>query len=165
MHVRRATVDDAVGIASVQQRGWRVGYAHVFPREALERHSSDPERWRARLADPAPGSAAFVAADDGHVAGFATVGPSRDENGVGELYAIYVDPDDWGRGIGRTLIDRAEGALHGSGFDEATLWVLDDNPRARRFYEAAGWRLDGATKEEEHLGVRVREVRYRKRLS
>ena len=40
------------------------------------------------------------------------------------------------------------------------LWVLDDNPRARRFYELAGWRLDGGVKEDT-FDTLVREVRYR----
>jgi hypothetical protein len=41
------------------------------------------------------------------------------------------------------------------------LWVAEDNPRARRFYEREGWTLDGARKEDELLGVTVAEVRYR----
>jgi GNAT superfamily N-acetyltransferase len=164
MHVRQATVADAAGIARVQERSWRAGYAHVFPPDAWERLHIDPERWRARLAEPRPQSATFVAVDDGEVSGFTAVGPSQDEEGAGELYAIYVDPRRWGSGLGRALLERAEAQLTATGFVEATLWVLDDNPRARRFYEAAGWYLDGATKNEEHIGVRVGEVRYRKRL-
>ena len=46
-------------------------------------------------------------------------------------------------------------------FREAVLWVLDDNLRARRFYEKHGWRLDGASKHDVHLGVEVAEIRYR----
>ena len=49
-------------------------------------------------------------------------------------------------------------------YDEATLWVLEDNPRARRFYELAGWRPDGARKADEWFEVSATEVRYRKRL-
>ena len=49
-------------------------------------------------------------------------------------------------------------------FSEAILWVLQDNPRARRFYERHGWTLDGASKRSRHLGVDVDEVRYRIRL-
>ena len=99
----------------------------------------------------------------GRVLGFASIGPSRDEHGVGELYAIYVDPDEWSQGAGRALIERAEECL-AEEFAEATLWVLEDNPRARRFYEAAGWLPDGARQSVERLGVSPPELRYRKRL-
>ena len=43
--------------------------------------------------------------------------------------------------------------------------MLEDNPRARSFYERAGWAPDGARKAEERWGVRAPEVRYRKTLS
>jgi hypothetical protein len=42
--------------------------------------------------------------------------------------------------------------------------VLDDNPRARRFYEREGWAPDGRTKREELLDVEITEVRYRRVL-
>ena len=51
--------------------------------------------------------------------------------------------------------------LRADGHGEAILWVLEDNPRTRRFYESAGWRADGGVKDEEWLGTVVREVRYR----
>jgi RimJ/RimL family protein N-acetyltransferase len=47
---------------------------------------------------------------------------------------------------------------------EAVLWVLPGNRRARRFYEAAGWVADGAERSAEVQGVVVPEVRYRRRL-
>jgi RimJ/RimL family protein N-acetyltransferase len=62
------------------------------------------------------------------------------------VYAIYVDPDRWSTGTGRALMDTAVAHLHDAGFVEIRLWVLDDNPRARRFYERAGFRADGVTK-------------------
>ena len=55
-------------------------------------------------------------------------------------------------------------AMRAAGHRDAILWVLDDNPRARRFYEREGWTLDGGRKEQDHLGVRVAEVRYRLNL-
>ncbi|HEY6055903.1 MAG TPA: GNAT family N-acetyltransferase [Gaiellaceae bacterium] len=96
--------------------------------------------------------------------GFASVGPSRDEQGVGELYAIYVLPERWGSGLARELLAAAEAELRGLGYAEATLWVLEANPRARGFYESCGWALDGAAKTDVHLGVDVAELRYRKAL-
>jgi RimJ/RimL family protein N-acetyltransferase len=62
------------------------------------------------------------------------------------------------------LIERAEDHLSGS-YNEVTLWVLEDNPRARQFYERAGWTIDGGRKAEARWGVRAPEVRYRKRLT
>ena len=40
-------------------------------------------------------------------------------------------------------------------------WVLEDNPCARRFYEREGWALDVERKEDEYVGLRVAEERYR----
>jgi GNAT superfamily N-acetyltransferase len=166
--VQDARVEDAAAIARVHTRSWQVGYAHAFPEEALRAISVErrAEFWSRWLATLAPRAAIVVADLNGDVAGFASVGAAREGDvGTGELYAIYVDPDRWGTGIGRALIAEAEERLRAASFGEAILWVLDDNPRARRFYEAAGWAHDGGTKQDTHLDTLVDEVRYRKRLA
>ena len=94
--------------------------------------------------------------------GFASVGPSRDEHGIGELYAIYVDPDRWSPGAGRALIERARSDC-ATAYAEATLWVLEDNPRARSFYEAPAGRSTAAARRTSAGASRAPEVRYRKR--
>ncbi len=162
MEVRAATGTDASGIARAQERAWQTAYRHVFPAEELERGGFiRAGLWRERLEHPPPGWTTFVASEDGEVVGFVSVGPSRDERGVGELYAIYVHPDWWGTGAGRALIERGQTELRAR-YSDATLWVLEDNPRARSFYEQAGWVPDGARKADERWGVRAPEVRYRK---
>ncbi len=97
--------------------------------------------------------------------GFASVGRSRDDEAgnEGELYAIYLQPSCWDRGIGRALIERAEESMRASGFERALLWVLEGNERGKRFYRAAGWTADGS-KEDEFQGATVIEDRYRKVL-
>ena len=164
MQVRLGTAGDALAIETIRVRGWRVAYRHVLPANELDAMPIDASRWRTRLEKPPAGWSTFVVEDDNVVVGFAAVGPSRDEPGIGELYAIYVDPDEWSTGAGRTLIERAEEQLRRE-YAEATLWVLEDNPRARRFYELSGWAADGARKAESRWGVRAPEVRYRKRLA
>jgi hypothetical protein len=49
------------------------------------------------------------------------------------------------------------------GYREVTLWVLDTDERARRFYEAGGWRTDGTSRTDESRGSAVVAVRYRYR--
>ena len=139
MEIRKATADHASGIARVQERGWQAAYRHVFPAEELDRGGFiQADRWSERLVRPPTGWSTFVAEHAGEIVGFTSVGPSRDENGIGELYAIYVDPEQWSTGTGRALIEQAEDQLR-TVYEEVTLWVLEDNPRARQFYERAGW--------------------------
>ena len=161
---------DAQAIARVHVDTWRVAYAHAFPPEKLASLSVDERAagWARWFARREPRATALVAERDANVIGFASVGPSRDpdaDDTVGEVYAIYVVPAEWSRGFGRRLLHESAAAMRASGFREATLWVLDDNPRARRAYEAVGWALDGGEQEDVVLGdVPVKEVRYRKTL-
>lgn len=155
---------DARAIEEIRVRTWRVAYRHALPPAELDAMPIDETRWAHRLNDMPKGWRIHVAEADGRVQGFAGTGPSRDERQVGELYALYVMPDCWSTGMGRALIQEAEAGL-AEDYEVATLWVLEANARARRFYEQAGWQPDDARKEEEFLGTRVAEVRYRKRFS
>ncbi len=174
--IRPATRSDADGITDVQVASWRAGYAHVFPDTILHADDFDSSRrsfWNAwRFA---PGHRIAVAtitgADgaDGQVVAFASYGPERERarghTGRGELWAFYLHPDAWGTGVADELIEHVEVRLMAEGFDSAVLWVLDDNPRARRFYERHGWEPSGiAASFDAYCDVAVPEVEYRKVL-
>jgi GNAT superfamily N-acetyltransferase len=101
------------------------------------------------------------------VVGFVDVVPSRDDDAApdtAEVTSIYVLPKAWGTGAGRALMAAVVDSTRSEGFRAATLWVLRDNERARRFYEHAGWSVDGAVKDDVVAGVTVTEVRYRRDL-
>jgi ribosomal protein S18 acetylase RimI-like enzyme len=156
--VRRATPADARAIAEVHVATWRGAYGHAFPAEVLDSLSVDEREqlWKRTLA--AEEFAVYVAESD-RVVGFVSVGPSREAEGDGELYAIYVLPEAWGSGAGPALMEAARDRL-AERFSSAILWVLEDNPRARRFYEREGWVADGY-RTDVVRGVEVPEVRYR----
>ncbi len=82
-----------------------------------------------------------MATEEGLIHGFATTAPSREPDlpGHGELCALYVDPDQWGRGIGIALVSAARANLFALGFRNAVLWVLEGNVRAERFYRIDQW--------------------------
>ena len=161
--MRAAVVGDARSILEVRRRSWQVAYAHAFPAEAIAGMEVEPwvSWWHDVIGAPAPRSHTLVAERDADVVGFAHLGAAREDDVSGELYAIYVDPAVWGLGAGRTLMTRTLELLRDEGFSEAILWVLEDNPRTRRFYELAGWAADGGVKDDELLGTTIREVRYR----
>lgn len=172
--VRAAVRDDADGIADVQVASWRAGYAHVFPESILYADDFDSTRrtfwtgWRF-----APGHRIAVAVTDDtdrpRVVGFSSYGPERERargfTGRGEVWAFYLHPDVWGSGAASDLMLHTEDRLRAEGFDEAVLWVLDDNPRARAFYGKFGWTASGITADfDDYCEVRVPEVEYRKTL-
>ncbi|HET7648347.1 MAG TPA: GNAT family N-acetyltransferase [Gaiellaceae bacterium] len=140
-------------------RTWQAAYEHLFGAERLAGLDVERRRagWERTIRED---GGVLVAERDGRVVGFASVGADRQDARRGELYAIYVLPDAWGGGAGPALLAEATRALAAS-FPEAVLWVLEDNPRARRFYERAGWAPDGTRRDEEFLGVATGEVRYR----
>jgi GNAT superfamily N-acetyltransferase len=101
---------------------------------------------------------------EGLIHGFATTAPSRelDLPDHGELWALYVDPAQWGRGIGAALVTAARTRLFELGFRKAFLWVLAGNVRAERFYEMDGWAPDGVSRTDSVWAVTVNEVRYQR---
>ena len=156
---------DAAAIADIQIRTWQVAYSHVFPGESLGALSDTHERrtrfWRDRIEEHRARDHILVGGSGVEPSGFASLGASRDDHSLGELYAIYVLPEAWGAGVGRALMATALEHMRADGFPEATLWVLADNPRARGFYERSGWTLDDAFRDEVFLDTRVRELCYR----
>ena len=160
--VRRAVAGDAEDIAQVHVAAWQHAYRGILP-DALLASLSVPARtasWRRQLAEPQDVATWVVRNADHPVRGFVAAGPSRDADapaGTRELYSLYVHPDAWGTGLGSRLMATALEVLP----DASTLWVLEANERARRFYARHGWRLDGARRQESRRPAVLDEVRYR----
>jgi len=115
--------------------------------------------------------------DNDGVIGFAAFGPERDEDYQpgqplreppehrrAELYGIYVLPSRWSTGAGRALMDGVLSLTERAGYTDISLWVLEVNIRARRFYEKAGFRLTGESGVLRGLPG-VTQVRYRRAIS
>jgi GNAT superfamily N-acetyltransferase len=83
---------------------------------------------------------------------------------TGQLYAIYLHPRHWGRGLGRLLHERTVRTLAEAGYRSAILWVLATNERAKNFYARNGWHPDGGTQTDRSMGVTLDEIRYRRSL-
>ncbi len=170
--LRPAEPTDAASIARVHVASWRSGYRDLLPDELLAGISEvERERtWDARLRGEDPRYVrrhADVALLGGALVGFVVAGPGQDGHaaGVGEVSALYVDPDHWSMGVGAALLSSAVKRLGRDGCARALLWVLARNVRARRFYESHGWASDGHIRTRQLLGVpdfseEVQEARY-----
>jgi ribosomal protein S18 acetylase RimI-like enzyme len=169
VRIREAEPKDAEAIASIHVRAWQAAYRGQLSDDYLDGLKVEDrlERQRRMLEEPQPTWRTWVAEDGGTLLGFAVTGATVDADAdpkTGEVYAIYLEPDRVGTGVGRELFAHAVGDLRERGFHAATLWVLESNERTRRFYETAGWKPDGASTSE-HVDCEMRPtVRYRTEL-
>jgi ribosomal protein S18 acetylase RimI-like enzyme len=155
---RAATLADAGAIAAVGVRAWQQAYRGLMPAEFLAgldvRRGS--ETWSATIANDL-NDVLVVDAEPG-VAGFCWLKPG--EHPAGELVALYVDPDQWGRGLGTSLVAAAMQRAAQRGFAAVQLWALEQNERARRFYVARGFSETAARRTHERWGFALTECRY-----
>ena len=165
--LRAATAKDKGNVADVHVRSWQFGYQGLIPEDVLARMKPEDRAKRYTFGDGDATSPLTIVATEGEdIRGFVTLGQSRDVNSshVGEIFALYVDPDFWGQGVGRRLILNARTYLREMSFTIANLWVLEGNLRAIRFYERDGWSSEGLSREEVHWGVAVNEIRFTRSL-
>lgn len=165
------TPADCEAVAAVRVEGWRTAYRGLMPQPYLDALSveRDAERRREHLTNGDGSVVDVVAERAGEVIGWGCYGPYREDGGGrtadGELYALYVRPDQWSTGAGRLLTAELTARAAADGCPRLLLWVLKANDRARRFYERAGFAPDGAEEDFVVDGVAVPEVRYAMRLS
>jgi len=134
--VRPARPDEADALFRVQRASSLAGLAHVYPPDRYPfPDDAIRERWQAALEGEE--TSVVVAERGGEILGLAAWTD-------GWLDGLYVVPEAWGNGVAARLHDEALRGIASTGKTSARLWVLEDNARARRFYERRGWHLDGS---------------------
>jgi GNAT superfamily N-acetyltransferase len=186
--IRSASTADAAEISGVQRDSWLAAYEGIIAHEIMDRVTAPDDGarvrqvfrtrpWQRMVVAVAQNPTGQSPADQPGIVGYASFGPELDvfapwphpvspagrQGQVGELYALYVHPAWWSTGTGRALMDHVLAKVSSAGFPNVMLWVLERNARARRFYERAGFRPDGASHVLDGLGG-VIEIRYRREL-
>ena len=155
-----ATHDDAPRCADIHGRSWMFAYSDVVGKDIIESYNARwPIVWTKMLENNT--DTHYVILDDDMIVGFTSINPSRDADapdGMFELTGLYLDPNHIGKGYGKQAMEWAKHEASARGYTAISLWVLDQNDRAKRFYEKAGFIPDG-TKKNSGLGD-TQEERY-----
>ena len=148
--IRAATPSDAEAIETLRVGVWKDVYRGILPDDYLDWLTATPEHighFREALRNTT--SWRFIVAEaSGELIGYGGVGPINDYDfppatpGAGELRTLNVALLWQRRGVGRALLAHLTDALRDLGYESAILWTFRDNPAARAFYEASGWKLD-----------------------
>lgn len=165
--LRRATLSDAEKMAEVHARSWESAYAGLLPTEIIAATSARrPLLWQRILEEPG-GHEKYAVCEGDKIVGLLVISTSRDEGappGAFEVVSLYLLPEHFGKGYGGEAMRYACERAAELGYHAVTLWVLEDNTRARKIYEKHGFRFDG-TRKEIVIGVPKIEIRYRRDLS
>ena len=147
------TPEEIEGKSLVHWQTWREAYDNLLPADFQETMTLEKCRF---FSQKYPENT-LIAMDGKKVVGFISYGNYRDETiQAGEIIALYILKDYYGKGVSKQLMHAAFVAL--DQFSEIYLWVLKDNKRAIAFYQKMGFTVDGPEKILE-LGKPVKELR------
>jgi L-amino acid N-acyltransferase YncA len=133
LEIRLATPSDAPAIASIHVRSWQHAYRDIVPDAVLDSPSvaAHEQLWRHTLESGVLEERVWVAENDGKVVGFCATGPSSDDDaksGTAEVAAIYLEPDQIGTGVGRTVFEHAVNDLRDRGMPHGDIVGVPRQP-------------------------------------
>ncbi|HXC54723.1 MAG TPA: GNAT family N-acetyltransferase [Rhizomicrobium sp.] len=162
LSVRVARPKDAAEVARIYIESWHDTYPDVLSRALLCAMTPAGQTARWQTAIRTQKRETILVAEDARIGlvAMASLGPARDRSiGYdGEVYTLYVDPNYFGRGAGRTLLTGAFAVLRARGFSSCVIWAHAKN-NARFFYETMGGRTV-AERQARMMGDRVPEVAF-----
>lgn len=150
--------DSREEISNVYEQSWKFAYKDIIPQEYLE--SIPSGQWCGALDNPDRYN--LVMLDGDKIIGTSSYCTSRfeDYKDWGEIISIYILPEYMGRGYGKGLLEQAVEKLKAMGLKNIFLWVLEDNHRARHFYEKFGFKNSGEYMDNVIGGKQLRELQY-----
>ncbi|HDR7611732.1 TPA: GNAT family N-acetyltransferase [Bacillus mycoides] len=156
--IREMKQEDIYAVQSVAKIAWHDTYEGIIPRVIQDNFLNEAysdEKMKYRLEN----THLFVAEEEGEVIGFANFSPIRLQNEA-ELGAIYLLPDQQGKGIGTALLQKGITTL--KGIRKMYIHVEAENEKGKRFYEAKGFAALEQFEEdfEGHLMQTIRMVLY-----
>ena len=147
------TPEEIEGKSLVHWQTWREAYDDLLPADFQETMTLEKCRF---FSQKYPENT-LIAMAGKKVVGFISYGNFRDEAiQAGEIIALYVLKDYYGKGVSEQLMHASFVAL--DHFSEIYLWVLKDNKRAIAFYQKMGFTFDGQ-EQILKLGKPVKELR------
>ena len=159
MEIRYVTpIDNPLDISEIYEKSWKYAYRNIIPTDYLD---NIPAGHWANSINKA-GMHSLVITENNHIIGTASFCKSRWEqySEYGEIVSIYFLPEYMGKGYGQYLIDACVDELNKSGFHKIILWVLEENQRARKFYEKNGFVCTDNFLDDNIGGKNLREIMY-----
>ncbi|MBU4316766.1 MAG: GNAT family N-acetyltransferase [Proteobacteria bacterium] len=167
--LREGIPEDAEAIERIRVSAWQAAYKNFMPKDYLSKLNplQHVDALREKLSKENIEFSVSVAEENGVVVAFYILGKPRYEADVNctELWALNVHPDDWRKGIGQSLTERAVNEAARLGFENIELWCIHGNIPAEATYKKAGFVPNGNKRSSSDLtGNMLHELHYTKKL-
>lgn len=163
LEIMKAVLANAEDLGFVHATSWKQAYRGIVPQTFLDQLTSESRATFFRKAISISQHEFYGAYLKGKPVGMMSIGHSRDKDAsedTAEISAIYCIADVWGTGCGRQLMDFAVNHLKKHAYHTISLWVFEENRRARKFYEKYGYTFDGTKEQSDISGKQLTEMRY-----
>lgn len=163
--VRRAIIEDTSSLAHIIVESWRSAYSNLLPKDEIQRYLNVEIRKNQFEKYISQEEIVLIGYINDRPCGLVFASPENDEgvDRCGSIYSMYTIEEAWGKGLGKSLMDEVMIILKDEGCKRVLLWVYEENPRARKFYEKCGFKFDGTSKES-HFSNNPIELRYQREI-
>ncbi|WP_104401678.1 GNAT family N-acetyltransferase [Vibrio penaeicida] len=165
--IREANLEDVPSIAEIHVTSWQVTYSGLIPEDyilsqTIERRT---KLWTNVINESL--ASLLVAEENQKVIGFISfekIQPDLSSQSI-EISSIYLLPNHFNKGIGTKLLSECKSRLTGNKVNQITLWSLDTNISALKFYRKHGFVETGKQNKERLNGVVLNDVELSKPLN
>ena len=161
--IKKAQLKDIETLSRIHSTSLIAAFGGLFPEEIVMQFFGFERRLKGFAKELEKGQPVnFLVYDEDEAIGILSYGPSRhmevDDDTI-EIWRVYFLPGYWGRGAAAIAMDLIMKKIQEAGYKKVILWVMEENLRARRFYEKSGFEKTMKIHDDE-LGRPTREIMY-----
>lgn len=158
-NIVKPKLKDALEIANLIKYGWNCAYKGLIEDDYLKNMDIEKmaEKWKENIKVD---KNIYVYKKDRKILGVIRIGESIDMKNVGEIFCLYVRPEEKRKGIGSQLFEFAKDKIIEQGYDEMIVWCLKGNKEGSNFYIKCG---GNKIEERDYIirGLKIREEGYK----
>lgn len=156
-NIVKPQVKDALEIAKLIKDGWNSAYKGIISDEDLQNMNIEKmaEKWKNNIEN---NMNIYIYKEENKVLGVIRFGKCEEINhqNIGEIFCLYVRPEEKRKGIGSKLFEFAKNKLIEDGYEKMLIWCLKGNNQGANFYKKQG---GDKIRERDFVvrGIKVRE--------
>jgi len=155
--IMKQKATDSLEIARLIKDGWNSAYKGLISEEFLKNMNIDDmaAKWKNNIET---NENIYVYVSNDKILGVIRFGDAKEyaTQNIGEIFCLYVKPEEKRKGIGTQLLEFAKNKLIQEGYQKMIIWCVKGNKQGANFYKKCG---GTKIKERDYIvkGIKVRE--------